>query len=501
MAAEPAPISRDLHSAQSVRYDAIIVGGGIQGVCLLHEASRRGLRALLIEQNDFGGGTSWNSMRILHGGFRYLQTLDLPRYCESVRARRWFMRMFPSMTEPLECLMPLYGGGLKRPEAFRVATVMNSQLVRLEGRRRGEAKLHSGKALSSREMALRLPWIPRTGLRGGGQWADARLLAPERAMMHLIRVAVGRGCRALNYVRAEGLVTTGGTVVGLMARDTETGRELRFDAPVVINAAGPACKALAQRLGDARPELFIPMRSFNLVLDREPRTDSAIAVSTRRKGSATYFVVPMGDRLIVGTAQVSIDADDFDPNPSKAEVLGFLDEINEASPGLEADLESVRCVWSGLVPAPYAGAVQSSDRPMIVEHGRYGGPEGLVSVSGVKLTTAPMLARRVLDRIPGPPLTPLADEPCEQRLGAVPGYGGDAASLSALARDESVLHVDDLVQRRTGLWQDARGTLARFDVLASAMGLSEEGAAAERERLHRSLRSMARPWESGGVPS
>ncbi len=124
-----APLSRDLEKAQHARYDVIVVGGGIQGVCLLHEASRRGLRALLVERGDFGGQTSWNSMRVLHGGFRYLQSMDLPRYIESVRARRWFLRLFPGMTEPLDCLMPLYGDGLKRPETFRAAVWMNRQLI------------------------------------------------------------------------------------------------------------------------------------------------------------------------------------------------------------------------------------------------------------------------------------------------------------------------------------------------------------------------------------
>lgn len=493
-----APLSRDLEAAQNARYDAIIVGGGIQGVCLLHEASRRGLRALLIEQNDFGGATSWNSMRILHGGFRYLQSMDLPRYCESVRARRWFMRMFPGLTGPLECLMPLYGGGLKRPEAFWAATMMNRQLVRLEGRHRNEPKLNPGRALSAREVAVKLPWIPRRGLKGGGLWCDAVLRSPERAMMHLLRVAAGRGCGALNYVRAEGLVTSNGSVVGAMARDTESGREVRFDAPVVINAAGPWCKPLAKRLGDARPDLFIPMRSFNVVLDIEPRTDYAMAVASRRTGSQTYFVVPMGDRVVAGTAQVAVEGDDFGRTPSEAEVLAFLEQINEAAPGLDADLSSVVCVWSGLVPADYSGSTRLSDRAQILEHGRLGGPEGLVSVSGVKLTAAPMLAQRVMDRIPSRPVAPKADEPCLEALGEIPGYGGDLRGVGTIARDESVRHVEDLVFRRTGLWQDARGTLEAFDRIASSIGLEASRYGIERERLHRSLRLMARPWESNG---
>ncbi|MEJ2083967.1 MAG: FAD-dependent oxidoreductase [Acidobacteriota bacterium] len=98
----PALFSRD-------SYDLLIIGGGIYGACLSLEASRRGLSSLVLERDDFGGATSWNSLRILHGGLRYLQHLDLKRFRESVAERRWFSFWFPELVRPLPCLMPLYG--------------------------------------------------------------------------------------------------------------------------------------------------------------------------------------------------------------------------------------------------------------------------------------------------------------------------------------------------------------------------------------------------------
>lgn len=491
-----APLSRDLDAAEQDHYDVIVVGGGIHGVCLLYEASRRGLRGLLVERGDFGGETSWNSMRILHGGFRYLQSLDIRRYIESVRSRRWFMRMFPGLVEPLDCIMPLYGDGVKRPDAFRVAVAMNRRLIGFEGREMGEPKLSPGAVLSASDVAQEWQQVPTVGLRGGGAWTDARMLSPERMLIHLLRVAVGRGCRALNYVSAEGLVTSDGSVRGIVAQDVETGRVLRLSADLVINAAGPSCKALAQQFGDARPDLFIPMRAFNLVVNRPPVSDSALAVSVRRPGAQTYFVVPWGDRVVVGTPQLPCEVNDFRSIPTLAEVTGFLEELNEAVPGLGAAIGDVSCVWSGLVPAPYAEATVASDRAQIVEHGRHGGPDGLISVSGVKFTTAPKLARRVFERIPGPPMAPFPDAPCWTGLQDIPGYSESMEPLGDIARDECVRHADDLVFRRTGLWQDRRGAMAAWPAIAEALELQGPGEAEERSRLERALARMASPWDS-----
>ncbi len=494
-----APLTRDLDRAENARFDVIVVGGGIHGACLLYEASRRGLSGLLVEQGDFGGATSWNSMRILHGGFRYLQSLDLPRYIESVRARRWFLRMFPGMVEPQSCVMPLYGEGLKRPETFRAAVLMNRGLIGFEGRQPGELKLHAGAVLSASDVVQDWQQVPTSGLRGGGLWADARMLCPERYLVHLLRVAAGRGSMAINYVRAQSLVTESNSVRGIEAVDTETGRSLRLSGDLVINAAGPQCRALSESFGALRPELFIPVRAFNLVINRAPVSVSAIAVSTRQAGAQTYFMVPWGDRIVVGTPQIACDVDDFDPKPTRAQVEAFLAELNEAAPGLEATLGDVHSVWSGLVPAPFAGATVTSDRARIVEHGRIGGPEGLISVSGVKYTTAPMLARRVIERIPGPPMAPFPDVPNWSGVHDIPGYGGDLSRLVTIARDEAVVHADDLMFRRTGLWQDSGSAMEALDSMASSLGWDASRMETERHRLAESLRTLARPWDRDGA--
>ena len=128
-------ILRDPAAAAGARYDLIVVVGGVHGIMIALEATRRGLRPLPLERADFAGATSHNSLRILHGGLRYLQSLDLGRSLESIRERAWWRGHFPDLVQPLLCLMPLYGAGLRRPASLRLALGLND-LLGAAGRRR-----------------------------------------------------------------------------------------------------------------------------------------------------------------------------------------------------------------------------------------------------------------------------------------------------------------------------------------------------------------------------
>lgn len=497
-----APLSRDTDRASATHHDVIIIGGGIHGACLHYEASKRGLRSLLVEQDDFGGATSWNSMRVLHGGFRYLQSMDISRFMDSVRERRWFMRMFPGLVEPMRCVMPLYGEGLKRPSAFKAALRVNNQLSKFEGRRPSEMKLESGRVLTASDMAQDWPQVPTAGLKGGGMWSDARMRCPERIIIHLLRVADSMGSSSLNYCKAEGIESVGGSVTGLRCHDMASGKELVFHASLVLNAAGASCREIAGTMGTDRPELFTPMRAFNVILDRNPVSESALAISARASGSQTYFLTEMNGKLLAGTAQMPCKADDFSPIPTEDEVEEFLYEINQAAPGLDASMDQVSCIWHGQVSATFAGAKVATDRPVVIDHAEYGGPSGLISVSGVKYTTARRLAQRVVAMLPGPPVAPLEDVPSEEQASDVPGYGGesetlpDAKTLGKIARNESVVRADDLIFRRTGLWQDKETALRLAPVLCSELGLSSEETQRQLDRLSRSLARLSRPWDT-----
>ena len=396
-------IERDLERAEAGAFDLVIIGGGIQGATLALEAARRSLVTLLIERGEFGGETTANSLRIVHGGLRYLRSLDLPRFRESVAERRWFLRGFPDLVKPLPCLMPLYdppqGGRLRRPAVLRLALRMNDLLAR-------EGALPPGRILSAPEVADLFPGVDRRGLRGGALWHDAVVPEPHRLLAEILSRACRCGAGALDRTEATDLLQEDGKVAGVRAVDRKTGRSLEIRARAVVNCAGPWSREVARRFDRDIPPLFRPVLAFNLLLDRQPPSRTALAVAAPGPGAQTWFLVPMEDRLLAGTAYVPAAAEN---GPGEEEIAGFLAALNAAVPGLALTRgEVLRTLW-GRLPAVAEGSTVPANRPVIHDHGRHGGPEGLVSVSGVKLTTARAVSERalgILSRLERPAVSP-----------------------------------------------------------------------------------------------
>ena len=378
-------IARDFRAATSQTYDLLVVGGGIYGATLALEAAQRGLSALVLEKGELGGETTTNSLRIVHGGLRYLQTFDLARHRESVGERRWFLREFPDLVVPLPCLMPLYdpprGGRLRRPEVFRAALAMDSFLS-------SDRTLPPGRLLGSEETAELFPAVDRDGLRGGVLWHDALVLDPRRLTVEIL----ARACHALDHAEAEDLWIEEGRVRGLRVLDCVSGQRFEVRSDTVVLCAGPWVQGLARRFDRNVPDLFHPLLAFNLLLDREPLARGAVAVASREPGAQTWFLVPWQGKVLAGTAY----APSGEGGPGEEWVDRFLRDLNAALPGLGFQRQQVLRVLWGHIPATAKGSTTPASRPVIHDHGRHGGPRGLVSVSGVKLTTARAVAERVL---------------------------------------------------------------------------------------------------------
>src|SRR5690606_19413998 len=200
-------LRRDIPDAAGPEHRVIVVGGGLYGARGALQAARRGLPPLLLERADFGGATSRASLRIVHGGLRYLQPLDLRRCRESARERAWLLREFPDLVRPLTCLLPLRARSLHRPAAFRLALALDRLITR--GAMRDGGALPPGEVLSAAEVADLFPLVERAGLRGGGLWHAGLITCPARLIIEVLRWAVARGATAVNYVEAIGLLRSG----------------------------------------------------------------------------------------------------------------------------------------------------------------------------------------------------------------------------------------------------------------------------------------------------
>ncbi len=460
-------ITRNPKKASRKKYDLIIIGGGIYGAMLCLEAVRRGLCPVILEKDDFGSHTSFNSLRIIHGGLRYLQSLDIHRFYESVRERSWFLRTFPELVKPLPCLMPLYGKGLRRPLILRAALLANDLLSRGRNKKiRDDRHILEGYVIDAGKTADLFPLVRKSGLQGGAVWYDACMPDSQRVLMEVLRWACLSGGVALNYMRADELIIKNGKARGVKAFDRENSRSYYFESDFVINGAGPWCRSLAKAFHRDEPKLFKPSLAWNILFDREAVSDCALAVSSEKKGSHTYFIVPWKGRIFAGTGHLSRAGSNTDnPEPNEKHIKTMLDDINRAIPGLNLSENDIYHVFSGFLPVKKAGTTILSDREVIIDHGKKGGPKGLWSISGVKFTTSRLVAEKALNRIF--PEKKIKDSPesgfkpdlkirdvCDFNLSSPSAYPEFADKLKKIMENEAVCHPDDLIFRRTSLWAD-----------------------------------------------
>ncbi|MCJ7526131.1 MAG: FAD-dependent oxidoreductase [Candidatus Aminicenantes bacterium] len=458
-----AGINSNATAAAGTTTDLVIVGGGIYGIMLALEAGRRGKRSLLLEKDDFGGATSLNHLRTVHGGLRYLQSLDLARFFESVAERRWFLANFPALVQVLPCLMPLYGRGLKRASIMRAGLLLNDCLgLKRNAGVAARKCLPQGKVVGKRFTWNAFPQVDRKDLQASALWYDAAAPEHQRLLMEILRWACDLGATALNYVQGETLLLHHGKVGGVLAVDRQSGQRLEFRAPVVINAAGPWCRQVAQKFDQDYPRLLRNrLLLFNILFKRKALSEYALALVPPGRPNHTYFVHNWKGRLLAGTAEIAVAAKDENPVPQAQDITDFIADMNDAVPELMLGEKDIEHIYAGILPATATGKL--SERETILDHGSQGGPAGLFSVSGVKYTTSRLVAEKTMKKVfPG----------CRAKKTSPPVAANSGrwffaydwqnaanetiAALKPLIEEEAVVHLDDLIFRRTGLGENRR---------------------------------------------
>jgi glycerol-3-phosphate dehydrogenase len=493
-------MQRDLARLAEADHDVIVVGAGIYGACIAWDATLRGLRVALIERDDFGGATSANSLRIIHGGLRYLARGDLPRMRESIRERTAFLRIAPTLVEPLPVMVPTTGWGSQGRLALGTAVRLND-LASL-GRNRGlnpGSRLPAGRLLSLGECRDRFASFPAEGTNGGALWYDARMCHPERLTLAFVRAAAHHGAGVANYCRMERVLAEAGRTRGVAVTDGLTGSALEIRGRSVVVAAGPWTDVAAPG-HPAGPHAF----ALNLVVGR-PLARTAVGIRALTGpgddpiigGRRFLFLAPQPETTLIGTWYARAD------RPVEALVrLGaaaLLAEIRASCPALELDAaDVVRCQW-GLLPLK-AGfepgrADALADRPRLLDHGRIGGLRGMFSVEGVKYTTARHVAEKLVDRLTAE--TGVTTDRCRTAEARIDLAETSHPSLEQRVRhavgDEMAVRLSDVVLRR--VWSGgptepgSERVAAAARVMGAELGWSDAQRDAELEDVMRQIRT------------
>ncbi|MDE2261025.1 MAG: FAD-dependent oxidoreductase [Gammaproteobacteria bacterium] len=392
---------RDIMRLAAAHHDLIVVGGGIHGACTAWEGALRGLRVALIEAGDFGGATSSNSLRTLHGGLRHLQRLDLARMRESIRERREWLRLAPHLARPLRFVLPTHGHGLRGPLVMRTALRINDLLSADRNRGvRPDRRLPRGAFLGEAAVRAALPGVELEGCNGAAAWHDAVCLDTERLLLSVIAAAADAGAHVTNYVRATGLLAHRSRIRGVHARDELSGREIELRARFVVNAAGPWVEDwLPAGAGRPQAPMFRASRAFNLLTRALPFADGVgLTVRAHGMSDTTYFILPWNGYSLIGTRHLRCDPATRSSDILREEVLAFLSDLNTVLGCHRLTAADVRGVFAGLLPEAEdnSGALVALERdPQVIDH-EPAGLRGLVSVVGVKWTIAPAVAVRAV---------------------------------------------------------------------------------------------------------
>lgn len=494
-------------------WDVLVVGGGITGAGIVREAARRGLRAALIEQGDFASGTSSRSSKMVHGGLRYLGQGAFGLTRSALRERERLLAEAPGLVERMPVAFVLRRGKFPGRRVFGLLLALYDRMAGIDDHR----------FLNVETLREREPGIATGALAGAYHYTDA-LTDDARLVLRVLGEAVADGAAIAGYLRATGLMREGGRVCGVTADDVSdpgtAAAELRIRARVVVNATGAWADDLREEVAGERR--IRPLRGSHLIVprDRLPVTD-AVTLFHPLDGRPVYAYPWLGS-TVIGTTDLDHDGPPAEePSITPGEVEYLLAAVAHQFP--EADVREVDVVSTLAGLRPVIRSSKQKDPSKEKREEAIWSDEGLLTVAGGKLTTFRPMALHALKRINEdaeaalPRLAPLDDRPvfthhardtaggtelagrfgsgvedlletaAAGELDPLPGVPYRRAELRYALQREQVVHLDDLLLRRTriGNLLPYGGKAILPDILAlcrELAGWDEARAGRERDR-------------------
>ncbi|MEM0965662.1 MAG: FAD-dependent oxidoreductase [Verrucomicrobiota bacterium] len=439
------------------QYDLLVVGGGIQGAWVALEAARAGQSVLLVEKGDFGSGTSANSLKVLHGGLRYLQHGNLKRIRESRRSVRALRAVAGDFIADIPFVLETKGKGVRGVWAMRVALGIFGILCRVWSDGGTMANGRVKRCDPSREVPAVRFSDDATGI---ATWNEAVMRNSDRVVFETIRAACRAGASCLNYVEATQLKREKRNLWKVALRDLKSDREWEAVAGCCVEATGTKVE---DRMSES--ERLAVLRGVNLVFDGNPFGRRAVGLESLdpskdpdaliRHGNRLLFFVPRGEQTMVGTWYDRIDL--TNTTVSEDDVDQWLSEIEEVAPQAGFNRQTLAYVHAGLLPAdsrPSGGDQPAKESEVYLRESDH------VLVRTVKYTTAPEIAREVLQKLE----CKLAPRLVHREFEEVPDWERllfaedtiEPSELASACKAEMVYRLSDVLFRRTNVALDQK---------------------------------------------
>lgn len=383
------PDQRDSAISQlgTEQFDILVIGGGVNGVGAALDAASRGLKVALIEAQDIAAGTSSRSSKLIHGGLRYLEQYDFKLVREALHERELMVStLCPHLVKPVGFLFPL-------TEKFKERTYVGAGLALYDALRGFQRALPWHKHLSQKQINEIAPSLRHDIVTGAIKYFDAQV-DDARHTMAVARTAARHGAIIATQVSAESLIREGKRVVGVSALDLVSGKKIAIKAGATIMCAGVWSDQLHERF-DLTPGYQVTMsKGAHIVVPGSAiKSDAGIILKTP---VSVLFIIPWGDKWIVGTTDTPYEGDRAEPFATREDVQYILDQANRVlEPKLRAD--EIIGVYAGLRPL-VANNKSATTTKLSREHTVDRPAAGFVSIAGGKYTTYRVMGKDVVDR-------------------------------------------------------------------------------------------------------
>ena len=502
----PARRAADAERMRRETFDVLVIGGGVTGTGVALDAATRGLDVAMVEQRDFASGTSSRSSKLIHGGLRYLEQLNLSLVREALQERSLLLdRLAPHLVRPVPFLYPLTGRVWERPYVAAGLTMYDSM---------GGARQLPRHRHYTRKGALRLaPALKPSALVGAVQYWDAQV-DDARHTVALGRTAAHYGAAILTSARVVDLLREGERVVGAVVQDLETGEQLQVRAAQVVNATGVWANEIQQMAGRGRVHVR-PSKGVHLVVPRDRiHSDTGLILRT---ATSVLFVIPWPSQMnprhwLIGTTDTDWELDLAHPAASAADIEYLLTQANRVlrTPLTPADVEGV---FAGLRPLLYGESESTST--LSREHALGHSVAGLLTIAGGKYTTYRVMAEDAVNAV-ARNLDKRVPDSVTHRVPVVGAEGFEAMwNQRAELAEESGLHkvrVEHLLRRHGALVTEVLDLVADDPHLAEplpgaddyllaevAYAASHEGALHLDDVLTRRTRASIEAWDRGAA--
>jgi len=372
-------------------FDVLVIGGGITGCGIALDASVRGLNTGLIDMQDFAEGTSSRSTKLVHGGLRYLKQFEVKLVAEVGKERAIVYENAPHVTTPVWMLLPIFKKGTFGKFTTSIGLKVYDHLAGV--------RKHERRSMLNRDVTLeKEPLLKKDGLIGGGYYVEYRT-DDARLTLEVVKEAVARGAKAMNYVKAEELLyDEKGIIKGVKAVDQITGESVELLAKKVVNAAGPWVDSIREKDNSKKGKTLHLTKGVHIVFDgkRFP-LKNAVYFDTPNHDGRMIFAIPRAGKVYVGTTDTNYKGDPRNMNMSVADRDYLLEATNGMFPSLGLTAQDIESSWAGV-------------RPLIHEEGKdpseisrkdeiFISDSNLITIAGGKLTGYRKMAERTVDLV------------------------------------------------------------------------------------------------------